>query len=144
MNRWEKRNPNTGKIRMRTTNRPEIPKNSWKIGSRWHGSEGDKGNPFSRNWGSTGLSGGTEGALSPEPMKAKIRWANAQPLCDALKESQISSLCQESSLKKQRSGASLVVQWGRIHLPTRETQVRALIQEDSICRGAAGPACHSS
>lgn len=44
MNRWEKRNPNTGKIRMRTTNRPETPKNSWKIGSRWHGSEGDKGN----------------------------------------------------------------------------------------------------
>ena len=28
---------------MRTTNRPETPKNSWKIGSRWHGSEGDKG-----------------------------------------------------------------------------------------------------
>ena len=24
---------------MRTTNRPETSKNSWKIGSRWHGTE---------------------------------------------------------------------------------------------------------
>ena len=28
----------------------------------------------------TGNRGGTGGALSPEPMKAKTRWANVQPL----------------------------------------------------------------
>ena len=45
--------------------------------------------------------------------------------------------------KREKGGASLVVQWLRIHLPMLGTQVRALVQEDSTCRGAAKPLCHN-
>ena len=38
---------------------------------------------------------------------------------------------------------SLVVQWFRIHLPIQGTQVRSLVQEDSICHGATKPMCHN-
>ena len=40
--------------------------------------------------------------------------------------------------------ASLVAQWLRIHLPVQGTWVRALVQEDPTCRGAAKPVCHNS
>ena len=39
-------------------------------------------------------------------------------------------------------GASLVVQWLRIHLLMQETQVRSLVWEDRTCRGAAKPVLH--
>ena len=38
-------------------------------------------------------------------------------------------------------GASLVMQWLRIHLPMQGT--RALVQEDPTCRGATKPVCHN-
>ena len=41
------------------------------------------------------------------------------------------------------SGASLVVQWLRTHLPMHGTWVRALVQEDPTCRGATKPVCHN-
>lgn len=55
-------------MRMTTTDWLEILKNSWKIESRWHGTDGERENPFPRNWGSIGPS---EGAL--EKLQA---WAN--------------------------------------------------------------------
>ena len=36
-------------------------------------------------------------------------------------------------------GASLVAQWLRICMPMQGTGVRALLQEDSTCRGATKP-----
>ena len=39
--------------------------------------------------------------------------------------------------------ASLVVQWLRICLPMQGTRVRALVQEDSTCRGATKPVRHN-
>ena len=44
---------------------------------------------------------------------------------------------------KEEIGASLVVQWLRIHLPMQGTRVRALVWEDPTCRGAAGPVSHN-
>ena len=44
---------------------------------------------------------------------------------------------------KRHLGASLVAQWLKIHLPTQETQVRALVQEDPTCRGATKPVHHN-
>ena len=41
-------------------------------------------------------------------------------------------------------GASLVVQWLRIHLPMQGTLVRALVREDPTCRGATKPVSHNS
>ena len=50
--------------------------------------------------------------------------------------------CRQSYLKiKYR--ASLVAQWLRIRLPMQGTRVRALVQEDPTCRGAAKPVCHN-
>ena len=40
-------------------------------------------------------------------------------------------------------GTSLVAQWLRILLPTQETRVRALVQEDPTCRRATKPVCHN-
>ena len=40
-------------------------------------------------------------------------------------------------------GASLVAQWLRICLPMQGTWVRALVWEDSTCRGATGPVSHN-
>ncbi|XP_061028207.1 ubiquitin-conjugating enzyme E2 W isoform X1 [Eubalaena glacialis] len=40
-------------------------------------------------------------------------------------------------------GTSLVARWLRIHLPMQGTRVRALVQEDSTCRGATKPVRHN-
>ena len=40
-------------------------------------------------------------------------------------------------------GASLVVQWLRIHLLMQETQVQSLVWEDPICSGATKPVLHN-
>ena len=40
-------------------------------------------------------------------------------------------------------GASLVVQWLRVCLPMQGTRVRALVWEDTTCRGATGPVSHN-
>ena len=41
-------------------------------------------------------------------------------------------------------GASLVVQWLRIHLPMQGTWIRALVQEDPTCCGATKPMCQNN
>ena len=46
-------------------------------------------------------------------------------------------------VKIPKFGASLVVQWLRIHLPMQETWVRALVLEDPTCRRATKPVCHN-
>ena len=45
--------------------------------------------------------------------------------------------------KKNSVGASLVVQWLRIHLTMQGTLVRSPAQGDPTCRGAAKPTCHN-
>ena len=40
-------------------------------------------------------------------------------------------------------GASLVVQWLRIHLPIQGTRVRALVREKPTCCRATKPVCHN-
>ena len=42
-------------------------------------------------------------------------------------------------IKKQFSRTSLVAQWLRIRLPVQGTRVRALVREDTTCRGAHVP-----
>ena len=44
--------------------------------------------------------------------------------------------------KKLQAGASLVVQWLRIHLPLQGTQAPFLVREDLTCLGATKPVCH--
>ena len=44
---------------------------------------------------------------------------------------------------KTITGTSLVVQWLGIRLPMQGTRVRALVQEDPTCRGAAKPVRHN-
>ena len=44
---------------------------------------------------------------------------------------------------KKKYRVSLVALWLRIRLPMQETRVRALVQEDPTCRGAAKPVCHN-
>ena len=44
---------------------------------------------------------------------------------------------------KTNSRASLVAQWLRICLPMQGTRVRALVQEDPTCCGAAKPVRHN-
>ena len=46
-------------------------------------------------------------------------------------------------LQKHICGASLVVQWLRIHLPMQGTWVRALVREDPTCRRATKPMRHN-
>ena len=48
-----------------------------------------------------------------------------------------------SSVKSCITGASLVAQWLRIHLPMQGTQVRSLVREDPTFRGAAKPERHN-
>ena len=48
-----------------------------------------------------------------------------------------------SRMKNTHWGASLVVQWLRIHLPMQGTQVRALVQEDPTCREATKAVRHN-
>ena len=45
--------------------------------------------------------------------------------------------------KRTGMGTSLVVQWLRIRLPVQGTWVRALVQEDPMCRGATKPVRHN-
>ena len=45
--------------------------------------------------------------------------------------------------KFQKCGAFLVAQWLRICLLMQGTRVQALVWEDPICRGAAGPVSHN-
>ena len=47
------------------------------------------------------------------------------------------------SFLKNKSRASLVPQWLRVRLPVRGTRVRALVWEDSTCRGATKPVRHN-
>ena len=44
---------------------------------------------------------------------------------------------------RTQTGASLVAQWLRIHLPAQGTRVQALVREDPTCRGATKPLCHN-
>ena len=48
-------------------------------------------------------------------------------------------MCITQETLKNKIGASLVAQWLRIRLPMQGTWVRALVQEDPTCRGAAKP-----
>ena len=52
------------------------------------------------------------------------------------------SLLFSTLIKNLPAGASLVAQWLRIRLPMQGTQVRSLVQEDPIRRGATKPASH--
>ena len=45
--------------------------------------------------------------------------------------------------KEKDTWTSLVVQWLRIHLPMKGTQVQSLVQEDPSCRGATEPVHHN-
>ena len=47
------------------------------------------------------------------------------------------------NIKKQTTRAFLVAQWLGICLPMQGTRVRALVQEDPICYGAAEPVSHN-
>ena len=42
------------------------------------------------------------------------------------------------------SGALLVAQWWRIHLPMQGTWVRFLVWKDPTCHGAIKPVCHTN
>ena len=46
-------------------------------------------------------------------------------------------------MKKVKHGASLVVQWIKIHLPMQGTQVQFLVQEDSTYCKAPKPVHHN-
>ena len=46
-------------------------------------------------------------------------------------------------LKIKWAGSLLGVQWWGICLPTQETQVQSLMQEDHICQRATKPVCHN-
>ena len=45
--------------------------------------------------------------------------------------------------KNRWKWTSLVAQWLRIRLPVQGTWVRALVQEDPMCRRATKPVCHN-
>ena len=45
--------------------------------------------------------------------------------------------------QKTLNGASLVVQWLRIHLPIQGIWVWSVVQEDTTCCGATKPVCHN-
>ena len=60
-----------------------------------------------------------------------------------LKVSYDSKKCPSDLTRKEKLGASLVVQWLRVCLPMQGTQVRALFWEDPTCRGATGPVSHN-
>ena len=47
------------------------------------------------------------------------------------------------NIQKLIVGTYLVVQWLKIYLPMQGTQVRAVVQEDPTCCGAAKPVLHN-
>ena len=49
----------------------------------------------------------------------------------------------ETVINSLPTGASLVVQWLRIHLTMQGTWVRALVWEDPTCHGATKPTYHN-
>ena len=49
---------------------------------------------------------------------------------------------QKQPIRKHTSGASLVAQGKRIHLPVQETRVRSLGGEDPTCHGTAKSVQH--
>ena len=57
---------------------------------------------------------------------------------------QVGVSCPRVSIKKSKLGTSRVAWWLRIQLPRQKTRVRALIWEDSTCRGATTPMCHTT
>ena len=61
-------------------------------------------------------------------------------LCVAKTPTEIQGL---TGFKKQRTGASLVAQWLRIHLTMQGTWVQALVQEDPTYHGATKPVRHN-
>ena len=50
---------------------------------------------------------------------------------------------EKLSSTKPVPGASLVAQWLRICLPMQGIRVRALVWEDTTCRGATRPVSHN-
>ena len=66
-----------------------------------------------------------------------IIYKNIESLC-CTPETSI-TLYVKYNFKKKITGAALVVQWLRIHLPMQGTQVRALVREDPTCHGATEP-----
>ena len=60
-----------------------------------------------------------------------------------LGKADFSWLTDSSYLKSDNGRASLVAQWLRICLPMQGTWVRALVQEDPTCSGAAEPMHHN-
>ena len=59
------------------------------------------------------------------------------------KEMYIHTMGCYSTLKRRKSGTSLVAQWLRIHLPMQGTWVRSLVQEDTTCHGATKTVHHN-
>ena len=52
-------------------------------------------------------------------------------------------LCNQSSVRRNKTWAPLEAQWWRICLPLQETWVWSLIWKDHTCLGATKPVCHS-
>ena len=82
--------------------------------------------------------------------KAVLLFLDCSSLVSAFPPSRslITETCSRASIAARlRSedglGASLVAQWLRICLPMQGTRVRALVWEDSTCRGATGPVSHN-
>ena len=59
------------------------------------------------------------------------------------KRNKIDKLLARLTRKREKTWASLVVQWLRICLPMQGTRVRALVWEDPTCRGATRPVSHN-
>ena len=66
---------------------------------------------------------------------------NYQDITEEIKE-EIKKYLEKTTMKRRSPGASLVVQWLRVHLLMQGTQVRAPVQEDPTCCRAAGPISH--
>ena len=51
--------------------------------------------------------------------------------------------CNNLQQLKFKTGTSLVVEWRRVHLPMKRTQVWPLVWEDSVCYGQLNRASHN-